>query len=421
MGNEYLEIICDGKVRQKIDITSIKQAIKNFKELEAISREDDQFIVRRVENGEILEEREVIKNEEVTINETYIDEILADSTGNVSFYKGYLTGNNYLRISDDFEFIKPFLHKGLRILEIGAVPPLLDCFMVKQGIKNLTIVDPNASEFEPFWNKYEIKFIEADIADIRLYIEKESYDMIILSEVWEHLLVNKFELIKDLHSILKKDGFLFVTTPNLESISGMYGLLCESSGYATKYREGIVNQYLRYDRMGYYGHLREYTPEEMEQLFTYNNFFVLYKKKFIDQYNGGLVNALEKMFPKYASMGKYLFKKRSHFYTLINGREVCVWGVGHAFNMNFDELRKYIDIQYIIDSDISSKKKEYKNIPCVLPNVLDKLCNPFVIITLERLEYREEIGNYLIQRGISFAYYDEVEVGYYEPKHPVIW
>lgn len=46
-------------------------------------------------------------------------------------------------------------------------------------------------------------------------ISRQGYDCVVLAEVLEHLVVNPVELLRSLLALLKRDGVLYLTTPNL--------------------------------------------------------------------------------------------------------------------------------------------------------------------------------------------------------------
>ncbi len=83
-----------------------------------------------------------------------------------------------------------------------------------------------------------VRFITADKFNAHLKNIKSSYDGIICSEVIEH--VDKYDiLLKNLISLLKKDGYLILTTPNDPS---QWSVLDEYAGHLRRFSpDQIIN------------------------------------------------------------------------------------------------------------------------------------------------------------------------------------
>src|ERR1035437_943939 len=124
------------------------------------------------------------------------------------------------------------------------------------------------------WNSYATEFDDSAVQlckqkdvivhqgklDIKNY-EKEFFDVIFSSEVIEHI-NNPIEEIKNFHKILRKGGLVFITTPNLNSIS-----------------HKILKN--KWSVFCYPEHLCYYNPKTLEKLFKDNGF-----KKIVIQTTG---------------------------------------------------------------------------------------------------------------------------------------
>src|SRR5205807_7480724 len=85
----------------------------------------------------------------------------------------------------------------------------------------------------------------------------DSFDGAVLMEVLEHFTVDPMYAMAELNRILKRDGFLFLTTPNLASWVSLYNLI----NYHTPYIYGLFERTPCPDR-----HNREYTVLEVGRL-----------------------------------------------------------------------------------------------------------------------------------------------------------
>lgn len=110
-----------------------------------------------------------------------------------------------------FDFIKPFINKDFKILDIGcATGGLLNIFKQK-GYKNVFGIEP-AEQCKDIAKKlYDIDIYHT----VENFIDKdEKFDLIILSSVLEHI-VDIDKTMQMAKNILKKDGLLFISVPNI--------------------------------------------------------------------------------------------------------------------------------------------------------------------------------------------------------------
>ncbi|UCG05017.1 MAG: methyltransferase domain-containing protein, partial [Desulfobacterales bacterium] len=91
-------------------------------------------------------------------------------------------------------------------------------------------------------------------------IESDSCSMVIMNEVFEHLL-NPLHALRNTYRILKKGGYFTMTTPNLGSYSGIVNFFLANRAQALS--TDIYSEYLKLERIGHMGHVREYTINEM--------------------------------------------------------------------------------------------------------------------------------------------------------------
>ena len=95
------------------------------------------------------------------------------------------------------------------ICEIGAGSP---AFLKKVDIAKKCAIDLD-NEHEDDYNDYSIKFYKMNLDQDELHNDKILVDIVVCSDVFEHLLFPK-KTLDFIHSILNKDGVLFSHVPN---------------------------------------------------------------------------------------------------------------------------------------------------------------------------------------------------------------
>ncbi|MFZ1023848.1 MAG: methyltransferase domain-containing protein, partial [Thermoplasmata archaeon] len=91
------------------------------------------------------------------------------------------------------------------------------------------------------------------------------FDVVMFVEVLEHLLVNPLLLFREIYDHLTPEGRLFLTTPNQARLGNRLRLL---RGRSIKERGRFPT-----DGTGGYGHVMEYTTDELHLLLTSESFF----------------------------------------------------------------------------------------------------------------------------------------------------
>jgi SAM-dependent methyltransferase len=163
------------------------------------------------------------------------------------------------RILRSLEWLTPYLKEDVRALELGG-----------ESIFSLVIK-----------NIYPRAVIEGTTTDLRypLPIPTGQYDLIVNTELVEHIkdqdasALDKFELsglhtlLAECHRILKKDGVMFVTTPNASCVGTIYRTF---RGYPPFY---------------FQPHVREYTVHEVRVFLEERHHFSIERIETIDVWN----------------------------------------------------------------------------------------------------------------------------------------
>jgi 2-polyprenyl-3-methyl-5-hydroxy-6-metoxy-1,4-benzoquinol methylase len=127
-------------------------------------------------------------------------------------YKGIREMAAYGLHSDVFEIVNPFLKEGLRILDFGCGQGAFSQRLVDKGMI-VDACDINTDQIKANVNKK----ITLDLnKEINPYSFPDKYDMLIALEILEHV-QNPWKYLNDCLSLLKDNGIIVLSTPNISN------------------------------------------------------------------------------------------------------------------------------------------------------------------------------------------------------------
>ena len=182
------------------------------------------------------------------------------------------------RFAQTLNFLRPHLDKKKKqhILDISSGPAYLTCLVqhfFPQHVVTATDREAGVKASKRF-KAYDIEFIEGvEFSGMKpLPIESASYNRIMFTEVFEHLMCPPFHVLGELNRILKPKGLLYFTVPNVAHLWNRFKLL-------------LGKQPNRWVEPGdkprfHYGHFREWTMRELDELLVENGYEVQQKKFF---------------------------------------------------------------------------------------------------------------------------------------------
>jgi glycosyltransferase involved in cell wall biosynthesis/SAM-dependent methyltransferase len=161
------------------------------------------------------------------------------------------------------------------ILEMGAymqITPALKfqlgygkvrgCYFGKLGqVDHKSIVSKNGEPFECAVDHFDAE------RDIYPYADA-SFDTVLCCELIEHLFADPMHMMSEINRILKPEGYLLITTPNLGSLRAISAIL-------QGYHPSFFPAYIRPRKEGEEAearHNREYVPMEIQHLLTDSGF-----------------------------------------------------------------------------------------------------------------------------------------------------
>jgi len=166
---------------------------------------------------------------------------------NTSSQSKIITENNFT-YRHIIRFINKYLEKNARVLDIGCGAGTI-CFYIASKGNNVFGFDISAKAIKACQESSQImgldKFVKFKVVDFPNETVKEKFDLIIFSEVIEHLQDDNLAL-KRIYSMLNNNGVLIITTPSKHA--PLHRL-----GYAKGFDKRV-------------GHLRRYTIDDLSKL-----------------------------------------------------------------------------------------------------------------------------------------------------------
>lgn len=186
--------------------------------------------------------------------------------------------SQYEKILLDFNTIFEGNFKNKRVLEICSFLGVVDIALAKIGFDVYTYDLPEFqtnSTLAGLYAEYNVHPSSGYLPDVGkngLPYADNHFDAVILSEVIEHINVNPLPLLQEINRILKKDGIIYITTPNQVSLINRIKIILGRS-----IRNSISTSVTQIDQAqqticGI--HWREYTLGELIELLTVTGFTV---------------------------------------------------------------------------------------------------------------------------------------------------
>lgn len=184
---------------------------------------------------------------------------------------------NIPRYCADFDLIQRHQSQPSSILDIGALPPVL-IKMLSQAEHTTAGLDVDP---ERMANAEHLNIRRCDIEIDKIPFPDNSFDAVILFEVFEHLRIDIAYTLSEIKRVLRKGGNLYLSTPNLRSLDGIYHFLIKDESYSCS--QGLHEAYESVRSVGHAGHIREYTMTEVLKFLSAAGFepkIVIYRGRY---------------------------------------------------------------------------------------------------------------------------------------------
>lgn len=269
------------------------------------------------------------------------------------------SGTNFYdltRLKESTTFIKNFVDKNSKILDIGCGNGGLLNELKEEGYSNLSGLDPSNVCVSNIKSN-EINAFHGTIFKNNI---KEKFDCIILTHVLEHIKDLK-EAVNIIESLLNDEGILYIESPN-----------------ANLYKDSLIVPYYYFD----YEHINHFDIISMSNLM--NNFECLYSEEKLQKVNSNLKypifrlvfkktnsvhNKLQYSEMSLISINKFLnfseeYNNNQIIAKLVTSQEpVIVWGAGqYTLRLLSNTLLKDCNIHAFVDNDTNKQGKHINDI-----------------------------------------------------------
>ena len=175
--------------------------------------------------------------------------------------------HEYLRTVRDLLAHRPPVPGPVRVMEIGAFFGTVCIALASLGYEVTAADIPEYIEMPEQVSRYarhQVKTKGVRLQDFRMPFEDESFDVVIMCEVLEHLNFNPLPLLKEINRILVPGGIFYLSLPNYANIRNRLKVL---RGGAPGIDVDFFYEQLRPGgQMIVYGHWREYTGPEVRAM-----------------------------------------------------------------------------------------------------------------------------------------------------------
>ncbi|MCH7615493.1 MAG: class I SAM-dependent methyltransferase [Nitrospinae bacterium] len=195
------------------------------------------------------------------------------------------------RFVETYSLLRSF-YRGGKIVDVGGWPGDFSCALAELKFDVLLIDKdlrrPTAKVYDEATGKwvlsgtvpltekcrqYGIETLQCDLEHEPIPLEDSSVKFIVFTEVLEHLRVAPLKVLRELRRILKPEGRLLLTTPNLLSLRNRISFMTGQAKYDTL--EMPFDALAAEERIGHAGHFRVFSMAELLHLLQHCGFLTI--------------------------------------------------------------------------------------------------------------------------------------------------
>jgi SAM-dependent methyltransferase len=236
--------------------------------------------------------------------DTCARDVAPESAGLSAWHEDYLA-NHRIRMAHDLDIINHEIPKSTSIVEFGSVPLVLTAALKSCGYQ-VTGCDIHPERYASTIRGMGLNIVECDIETEQLPFADESFDAVVFNELFEHLRVNPIFTLTEVLRIMKPNGILTLSTPNLRSLDGIRNFVLRDRAFSCA--SSIYLEYEKLQTFGHMGHVREYTRTEVVEFLQTVGFAVtavIYR----GEYERRLKQALIGLLPRFSPFVTYIARK----------------------------------------------------------------------------------------------------------------
>jgi SAM-dependent methyltransferase len=179
-------------------------------------------------------------------------------------HDGYFVVNRR-RYQSTLQLIKRFADEG-EILEIGAAPAHFTALLKAAGYAVVGI-DLDPSRLAHIVATFGLDIRRCDVERDKLPFPDHHFGCVVFTEILEHLRIDPLFALAEVNRVLRPNGILILTTPNLYSAQNIarFALGRGLVGDA-------LTEFRKLRQLGHMGHIREYTRTEVKRFLEYSGF-----------------------------------------------------------------------------------------------------------------------------------------------------
>lgn len=243
-------------------------------------------------------------NHSMKIIEACAKDLSPDDPSLSEWHQSYAS-NQKTRIALDLDIVEEKIPVGGRILECGSIPLLMTMALSKCGY-HVTGCDIAPQRYSSAIQSTGLDVIRCNIETERLPFTDEVFDAVVFNELFEHLRINPVFTLSEVRRVIKPDGTLILTTPNLKSLGGMINYLFRDRNFSSS--GNLYEEYQKLETLGHMGHVREYTRTEIIG-FLQNLDFVIKEVICRGRYHVNLAQIMIRLIPALSPFITYIAVK----------------------------------------------------------------------------------------------------------------
>jgi len=242
--------------------------------------------------------------ETLRIIESFMNQISPDNTELIQWFYSYANGHKK-RIAFDLEILQRHIPQKTRVLEIGSIPLLFTTALAKSGYE-VTGIDIAPERFNSCIRQLELIVLKCDIEREVLPIQENIYDAVVFNEIFEHLRINPIFTMREVLRVMKPNGTLLLSSPNIWSLIGIRNFLLRKRAYSIA--GDLYTEYGKLEKLGHMGHVREYSSIEVTDFLSKIG-FVVEKLIYRGEYKSQEAKIIIRLFPTLRPFISYIARK----------------------------------------------------------------------------------------------------------------